>query len=172
MRPTVQFDPVDPYAEPNQVFRGSGTGRFEEVLPRGGTAVSAVHTSRAAALGDLDNDGGVDVVVVNKDARPYVLRNRVSGRGHWIMLRLVNVRGCDALGAEVSIAAGQVVRRRFLQPSYGYCSSSDPRLHCGLGSAVQVDSVTVDWPGGRSETFGPLASGQLHVLHEGTGRLP
>ena len=79
----------DPYAEPNLLFRGVTGGRFEEVSPRGGTAQPLIATSRAAAFGDLDNDGGIDIVVSNRDAAPYLLRNVAPNRGHWLALRVL-----------------------------------------------------------------------------------
>src|SRR5262249_2883773 len=81
---------ADPYAERSLLFRGLAGPRFEEVTPRGGTAPPLVAASRAAAFGDIDNDGGIDVVVVNRDARPFLLRNVVRPRGHFILLRVVD----------------------------------------------------------------------------------
>src|SRR5204862_7519935 len=75
-RQSELFSP-DPYAEPNLLFRGVAGPRFEEVKPRGGTTSSLIATSRAAAFGDIDNDGGLDVIVMNRDSRPYVLHNIV-----------------------------------------------------------------------------------------------
>ena len=75
------YSDKDAYAEPNVLFRGTGDGRFEEVLPRGGCARPLIGTSRAAAFGDLDGDGGVDVVVLNRDAPAHLLRNVAPSRG-------------------------------------------------------------------------------------------
>ncbi len=73
----------DPYAEPNLLFKGIDGAAFAEVAPRGGTATALVAASRAAAFGDIDNDGGVDVLVANRDGAPHLLRNVVGARGHW-----------------------------------------------------------------------------------------
>ena len=104
----------DPYAELNLLYRGTPDGRLEEVSPRGGTAAPLVATSRAAAFGDVDNDGGIDILVVNRDAAPYLLRNRIPDRGHWIGFRVLDARGRDALGATVALTVGAArVHARF-----------------------------------------------------------
>ena len=98
---------ADPYAEPNLLFRGVAGGRFEEVSPRGGTTQPLVATSRAAAFGDLDNDGGIDIVVANRDAAPYLLRNVAPESRPLAALRVLERSGRDAIGAVLSIAAGR-----------------------------------------------------------------
>jgi hypothetical protein len=90
---------ADPYAEPNMLFAGLENGRFEAVSPQGGTVETLPATSRAAAFGDVDGDGAVDVVVVNRDAPAYLLLNVVPDRGHWIRFRVLERSGRDALGA-------------------------------------------------------------------------
>jgi hypothetical protein len=90
---------ADPYAEPSLLFQGFAGPRFKEVSPRGGTRSPLIATARAAAFGDLDNDGGIDIVVVNRDSRPYLLHNIVKPRGHWIMFRVLDEHRRDALGA-------------------------------------------------------------------------
>ncbi|MHC4974922.1 MAG: CRTAC1 family protein [Planctomycetota bacterium] len=156
-------DPDDPYAEPNQLFRGSGQGRFEEV-PGGGCAAAVMGTSRAAAFADYDDDGDVDVAVVNRSGAVQLLRNRKGGDGHWVALRVLDANGADALGARVRLEAGGRARWRQVQVAYSYCASNDPRVNVGLGGATTVDRVTVFWPEGGERSYGPLAAGRLHVL--------
>jgi hypothetical protein len=160
----------DPFAEPNSLFRGRGDLRFEEVLPRGGTAKLLVATSRAAAFGDLDNDGDIDIVVVNKDERPHLLRNIVGSRGNSVMFRARDRRGHDALGAWIGVDAGGRRYWRTVQRAYSYGASNDPRAHVGLGAATRIDAVEVRWLDGRTEWFGPFAPGSTYELAEGSGR--
>ncbi|MCA1560547.1 MAG: CRTAC1 family protein [Acidobacteria bacterium] len=159
----------DPFAEPNLLFRGVAAGRFEEVVPRGGTVPLLIATSRAAAFGDLDDDGGVDVLVVNRDAPVHVLRNVVPSRGHWIGFRVLEEHQRDALGAEVTLNVGGRRVRRTVQAAYSYLASNDPRVHVGLGDAAGVAAVTVRWADGTRELFGDFASGRYEVLRRGAG---
>ncbi|MGH9201560.1 MAG: FG-GAP repeat domain-containing protein, partial [Vicinamibacterales bacterium] len=98
---------TDVYAEPSLLYRGAAGGTFTEVRPRGGTASLLIASSRAAAFGDIDNDGGVDVVVVNRDHGPFVLHNVAPNRGHWLTLRVVEPNGRDSLGAQVTAMVGE-----------------------------------------------------------------
>lgn len=159
----------DPYAEPNLLFRGVPGARFEEVAPRGGTAAPLIATSRAAAFGDIDNDGGVDIIVANRDGAPYLLRNIVPGRGHWIQLAVKAAAGRDALGAVVRVTAGGRTWRRDVRTAYSYLAANDPRVHLGLGAATAVDAVEVTWPDRTVERFGPLAVDAVATLRQGTG---
>jgi enediyne biosynthesis protein E4 len=159
----------DPYAEPNLLFRGLANARFEEVKPRGGTRPLLVGTSRAAAFGDIDNDGGIDIVVVNRDGRPYLLHN-IAARGHWVMFRVVDEHGRDALGAEVTVIVGSAKVRRQVRAAYSYLASNDPRVHIGLGRESSARDVTVEWPGGAREHFGDVAADRIVELRRGAGR--
>ncbi len=155
-----RFGP-DPYAEPNLLFRGTPGARFEEVLPRGGTAELLAATSRCAAFGDVDDDGGVDVLVVNRDGPAHLLRNRVPGRGSWIAFRVVDRGGGPALHAEVSVRVGKRLVRREVRAAYGYLGSSSPRVHLGLGSLDAVDEVKVRWADGAEDAFGSFPAGAV-----------
>ena len=161
---------ADPYAEPNLLFRGVAGPKFAEVQPRGGTAALLVATSRAAAFGDINNDGGVDVLVANRDGAPYLLRNVVAARGHWAEFAVKNTRGGDALGAVLTIGAGGRTWRRDVRTGYSYLAANDPRVHVGLGAVTTIDQVDVRWPTGRRERFGPFPADRGHALVEGTGR--
>ncbi len=151
----------DPYAEPNLLFRGRPGARFEEVAPQGGIARPLVATSRAAAFGDIDNDGGIDIVVVNRDGPTHLLRNVVERRGHWIAFRVLDEHGRDALGAELTVSVGNRRVQRDVRAGYSYLASNDPRVHVGLGTEARVGSVSVRWPDGRRATFGPFDADRI-----------
>ncbi len=159
----------DPFAEPNLLFRGKPGVRFEEVLPRGGTAKILVGTSRAAAFGDVDNDGGIDVLVVNRDKHAYLLRNMVGARGNWLAFRVLNAHGSAALGAKVRLLVNGTEKTREVRTAYSYLAASTPRLHLGLGPADEVSAVVVHWANGQREKFGAFAANQVITLEQGKG---
>jgi hypothetical protein len=159
----------DPYAEPNLLFRGLGGMRFAEVLPRGGTAEPLIATSRAAAFGDVDGDGAIDVLVVNKDAPASLLVNRAPARGHWLLLRVQDERGRDAYGARVTLALGDRRLTREVASAWSFQAANDPRVHVGLGALDAVLGVRVRWVDGEVEDFGAPAVDRVHVLRRGAG---
>ncbi|MCH2149030.1 MAG: CRTAC1 family protein [Phycisphaerales bacterium] len=161
---------TDPYAQENMILQGSASGRFSEVLPRGGVGVPQSFTSRAAAFGDLDNDGAVDIVVVNRDAPATVLRNTHTQDGHWIRFRALDASGRDALGAVLTAKIGQRNLTRPVLTGYSYLAANDPRVHLGLGPATAVDEVTIRWLDGDTERFGPFDSNATHEIRRGEGR--
>lgn len=154
----------DPYAEANLLLRGTPAGRFAEVLPRGGTRTPLVATSRGAIFGDIDNDGAVDVVVVNRDAPAYVLRNVAPGRGHWIAFRILEEHGRDAIGATVTLTAADRTVTRDVQVAYSFLAGNDPRVHVGLGAATRVTNVSVRWANGAVQTFGDFPADRIVTL--------
>jgi hypothetical protein len=159
----------DPYAEPNLLMRGTAPCGFTEVLPRGGTAALLAHTSRGAAFGDVDDDGGIDILVVNSGGPAYLLHNQAPRRGRWIAFRVLEEHGRDALGAIVTATIGGRRVRRDVQSAYSYCSASDMRVHLGLGDEERVEGVTVRWVGGETTAFGGFAAGQVVTLRRPAG---
>lgn len=156
----------DPHAEPNLLFRGRADG-FREVRPRGGTASPLVHTSRAAAFGDLDGDGGIDILVANLHHPVYVLRNVVPDRGHWISFRLLDRNGAPALGARLRARAGSKLLSREVRSAFSYLAASDPSLHFGLGEATGVTGVEIRWPDGSQTSHGDFEGGGVAEIRRG-----
>lgn len=155
---------VDPYAQEDILLSGGPNLRFTPVLPRGGTRDTISLTSRAAAFGDLDGDGGIDAVVINRDAPANLYHNIASAQGNWIRLTILNSRGMPAIGATVS---GTVGDRRIMRPvrrTYSYMSSNDPAVHVGLGGHRSLGSVEVTWPDGTRTKHGDLAAAAMHTL--------
>ena len=157
------------FDEPNVLLRGLPPGRFEEVL-QGGVDPPLVHTSRGLAVGDVDNDGGLDLLVVNRDAPPYLLMNRVANRGNWLRLRALLPSGRDAYGAAVFAMAGETRLVAHVRPDGSYLSYSEPSVHFGLGEHADATDVAVLWPGAKElEHFGDFEAGRSAVLRQGSG---
>jgi len=164
-----QGDPF-PFHQPNQLFRNLGGGRFEEI-PSGLGDESAV--SRGAALGDMDNDGDLDIAVSNNDGPVRLFRNDRETNNHWIGLRLMGPPSTPRamLGAFVAVhtGSGRTLWRRVRRDG-SYASSNDPRLVVGLGGETEPVRVVARWPGGTREQWEDLTVDGWHTLQEGTGQ--
>ena len=160
----------DVFAEPNVLYENTGEPRFEPVPPSGGTPNNLVHTSRGVAVGDVDNDGGVDLLVVNKDGPVYLLMNQAAKRGNWVRFRVTTASGRDAHGALVSGKVGSERRLRGVQTAGSYLAAHDPRVHFGLGDLTRIVGVAVRWPTGELEHFGDFDAGAVAEVRMGTGR--
>ena len=159
----------DDYAEPNLLFRGTAGDRLV-LVPGGGTGAPRAATSRGAAFGDIDGDGAVDVLVINRDARAELLINHAKDRGNWIGLRVLDSKGAPALHAVAEVTAGERSFRAEVRASSSYLSSNAPVIHIGLGNAATIDRVEIRFTDGTAETFGPLAAGEFHTLSHPAGR--
>jgi len=159
----------DPYAEPDTLHRGAAGARFHEVRPAGGVLAGDPRTGRAAAFGDIDNDGDIDVLVVNRDAGPSLLRNERGQDGNWILFRVLDDNGADALGARVSLGFGYRSVMRDARAGFSYLATNDPRVHFGLGAATGVTDVRVRWTDGTEESFGDFEAGRIVPLRRGSG---
>jgi hypothetical protein len=159
----------DDYLTPRVIFRNLGNGRFEELLGQAGPGVDAAHSSRGCAFGDFDNDGDVDVVIVNHNEPPSLLRNDVGTANHWLKIKLAGVQSNrSAIGARVLVRYGGKMQAQEVLGQSSYLSVSDSRLHFGLGSAAAAD-VEIRWPLGRIERLDRVAADQLIWVKEGSG---
>ena len=161
-------DPL-PLHQKKQLLHNRGDGRFEEVTDQSGPAFALSEVGRGLAVGDLDNDGGMDFVVANNNGPVRVFLNKVGAAKPWIGLRLLTDKR-DAYGAEVRVVRkGASTLYRRVHADGSYLSSSDPRVLVGLGNAPEVEQIFVHWPDGRDETFTPPPLRRYTTLVEGAG---
>ena len=159
------------WAQRPQLFRNLNRVKFEEVPPATGSGLADVIPARGAAFGDLFNDGHVDVVLNNMDSAPALLRNVVKNGNHWIGFKLVGGAKSprDAIGAKVFLTAGGARQRADVMSGGSYASSSDQRIHFGLGSSVKVDKVEIRWPSGKKEELTIPDVDRIFTIVEGRG---
>jgi len=161
--------PSYPFRTPRLVFRNLGDGRFEELIEEAGIGIAEVHASRGCAFGDFDNDGDMDILVINLNEPPSLLRNDLSSKGHWLKVLLVGVKSNrSAIGARVTARYGSHVQAQEVLAQSSFYSVSDRRLHFGLG-AESVAYLTVRWTNGEIETVPNVAADQLVIIREGAG---
>jgi hypothetical protein len=154
---------------PRVLFRNLGAGKFEELLDGAGSAIAEAHASRGVAFGDFDNDGDVDILIMNINEPPSLLRNDLSGNGHWLKVKLVGTQSnTSAIGAVVTVTYGNRRQAGAVMAASGYLSASDRRLHFGLGAAETAD-VEIMWPTGARETFKGIKADHLVTVKEGSG---
>jgi hypothetical protein len=161
-----------PFALPNQVFRNKGGMTFEDLSSKAGTAFSVPAAHRGAAFGDLNNDGKIDVVVTVLNGPPEIWMNRSGtqnggNRNHWIILKLVGVKSNrDGLGTKVKITTSLGTQYNQATTAVSYNSSSDKRVHFGLGSAGVVDSIELTWPSGVKQVLKNVKADQVLAVME------
>jgi hypothetical protein len=121
------------------------------------------------AFGDFDNDGDLDILIMNINEPPSLLRNDLNGGGHWLKVKLVGTRSnTSAIGAVITTIYGERRQAQAVMASYGYLSSGDRRLHFGLGSAITAD-LEILWPNGIRETVKGVPADHLVTVKEGSG---
>ena len=167
-----QRDPHAAYRTWNVVLRNTGVGKFLDVSAACGVRQTAVHAARGVALDDLDNDGDIDVVILNSRERPTVLQNLLQESGaknHWLQLRLVGVRtNRDGVGARVEVLAGNLRQVDEVHSGRGYQSHWGTRLHFGLGPQGGSARIEVRWLGGGTDVWEQVAVDRLVTVIEGS----
>ncbi len=156
-----------PYELPNSVFRNLGKMTFADVSATAGKSfkVSAAH--RGAGFGDLNDDGKVDVVVTVLNGSPEILMNRTETHHHWILLKLVGVRdNRDGLGTQVKITTAHGVQYNEATTAVGYNSSSDKRVHFGLGDDAVIEKIELRWPTGVRQVLTDVAADRVLTITE------
>src|SRR5215469_10150648 len=161
--------PTYPFRTPRLVFRNLGDGRFEELIEEAGSGVSAVHASRGCAFGDFDNDGDMDVLVMNMNEPPSLLRNDVSSGHHWLKVLLIGMQtNRSAIGTRVTAHYGNRQQSQEVTAQSSFYSVNDRRLHFGLGSE-SIANLSIRWTNGTTETIPNVAANQLVVIRESAG---
>jgi len=167
--PEMRNKPDQPFKTPRILFRNLGNGKFEELSRQGGPGVEALHCSRGCAFGDFDNDGDLDILIVNLNEPPSLLRNDLQGKNHWIKVMLTGTKSNrSAIGSKVSVHYGGKVQAKEVLAQSSYLSVNDRRLHFGVGSVVTVD-LEIRWPLGEMERLTGIAVDQLIHVTEGRG---
>lgn len=149
------------------LYHNLGGGRFEDVSRKAGAAIVEPHVSRGAAFGDIDNDGAVEVLIHNQNETPSLLKLAQRPAGNWVILKLTGAASNrSAIGARVRIQAGGRWQTAEVRSGGSYLSQNDLRLHFGLGQAARVDRVEIRWPGGKTQSMGPLRVNSVAAIAE------
>jgi hypothetical protein len=164
------FDDSTTYFETNVLLMNTGDGKFINVSDKSGDGMKVKLSSRGAGFDDLDNDGDVDVVILNSRRGPTILRNDSPSKGHWLQIRLRGVKtNRDGVGARIKVVAGDLTLNDEVHSGRGYQSHYGTRLHFGLGDREKVDRIEVRWIGGAVDVFKDISVDRLLTITEGTG---
>ena len=152
----------------NLLFRNLGDGRFVDVTAQMGKGFALLKTSRAAAFGDYDNDGDIDILVTNWNQSVDLLRNEGGSRNNWIQVKAIGVKSNrSAIGARVKVVAGELTQYAEVKSSGSYLAFSDLRVHFGLKDAKNIDLLEIRWPSGIVDTGTNLSVNQQFIVVEG-----
>jgi enediyne biosynthesis protein E4 len=162
--------PDKSYRQENLLLENDGTGRFRSVAEAAGSALSVRSPSRGLAVGDLDNDGDLDMLIANIAETPQLLRNEVGNERNALLVRTIgSSSNRDGIGARVRAVIGDRTLTREVRAGSSYLSQSDLRIHFGLGDAEHVDRLEIRWPGGTTDVLSDVGANQILTVVEGTG---
>ncbi len=160
-----------PFPLPNALYRNKGNLKFEDVSAAAGADFIEPMPHKGAAFGDLNNDGKIDIVVNVLNAQPQILMNRSTNNNHWIILNLVGTKSNrDGLGTRVKLTTPLGVQYNHATTAVGYNSSSDKRVHFGLGAADKIDKIELFWPSGIHQTLMNIKPDQVLTITESAGK--
>ena len=149
------------------LYRNTGKGSFEDISEQAGPAILARHSARGLAIGDIDNDGTLEILANNQNEPPSLWKQSRPAAGHWLLLKLVGTRSNrSAIGARVTLSAGGHTQVDDVRSGGSYLSQNDLRLHFGLGSAVRADSIAVRWPSGQKTVLKDVAADRVVTISE------
>jgi len=161
------------YREPKLLFLNQRDGTFRNISQLVGPAIQIPQVSRGVAVGDLFNDGRLDIVVENVDGKPMILRNQGGNHNHWVGFELAGTMSNRlALNARIKAVAGDLVQVDEVRSGGSYLSQNDLRIHFGLASHERLDRVEILWPSGKTETISNLAADRFYTVKEGEGVVP
>ena len=144
-------------------------GKFEELSDEAGPGIGEPHSSRGCAFGDFDNDGDIDILIMNMNEPPSLLRNDTSRRNHWLKVQLEATKSNrSAIGARVTARYGGREQVQEVMSQSSFLSVNDKRLHFGLGAETSAE-IEVRWPGGGRQSFSGVPANHLIAIREGTG---
>ena len=156
-----------PYLLPNSLFRNNRDGTFTDVSALAGPSFGVPAAHRGAAFGDLNNDGWIDIVTNCLNGKPEILMNRSENSNHWLLIHLIGtVSNRDGLGSRIKVITSGGTQYNHATTSVGYGSSSDKRVHFGLGPATKVEHIEVTWPSGIKQVCSMVAADQILTLRE------
>jgi hypothetical protein len=159
------------YKQPRLLYWNVGSGKFKDLSNTSGLGLTTPWTSRGSALGDLDNDGSLEVVINNLGGRPSLLKN-YGTHGNWLLVNCAGTRcNRDAIGARVFVYVNGRCISGEIQSGASFLSQNDSRLHFGLAHARRYDRIEVLWPGGMRERFGGGDANRIVALKEGSGTI-
>ncbi len=157
------------YREPLLLARNTGHS-FEDVSAAAGSVFREAWVGRGMAIGDIDNDGRQDAVVTTNDGPLYVLHNATSTTNHWLILKLVGHKSNrDAIGAEVRVVTGRTTQVATVTTASSYLSSSDKRVHFGMGTETVAETIEIRWPSGIRQTLKNVRTDQILLVDESSG---
>jgi hypothetical protein len=149
------------------LYHNTGKGTFDDISEAAGPAVLARHSSRGLAVGDIDNDGTLEVLVNNQNEPPSLWKQSHRAPGHWLLLKLIGTKSNrSAIGARVVVAAAGHKQTDEVRSGGSYLSQNDLRLHFGLGNATRADSIEVRWPSGQCTVLTDVAADRVVTITE------
>lgn len=173
LQPNIeQYDDNSTYFQSNLLLMNTGDGKFIDVSEESGAGMKVKLSSRGAGFDDLDNDGDVDVVILNSRREPTILRNDSPSKGHWLQVCLQGVKtNHDGIGANVKVVAGDLMLVDEVHSGRGYQSHYGTRLNFGLGNRQKIDRVEVHWIGGGVDVLEDIPVDQCLMITEGSGKV-
>jgi hypothetical protein len=147
--------------------------KFVDVSSQAGNGLAPIESSRGSLIDDLDNDGRLDIIVMNSRTRPTLMHNESLPESHWLELQLAGTRGTrDGVGSQVILQAGGKSQILELHSGRGYQSHFGSRLHFGLGAVNKIDKLEIRWHGGEVQELKQLAPNRIYLIRQGHAPVP